>query len=453
MKVNKKDLLENYFEEAKEKLKEMVRIPSYREDDSKGKPVPENIKKVLRYAIDLCKSWGMKTFIDEEYRYGYADWENGEKLFGILCHLDVVPGGDLTKWFSEPFEPIEKNGKLIGRGTYDDKGPTIMNLYAVKYLMDHGFKPDYTIRFIFGTSEETTWECMEKYVKNERKVDLGYVPDANFPVVYAEKWIADLDLKGKFTSNFTLIGGNAYNAVCDIAEYKGPKMDEIKSFLENEGVATVERKNETLIIRGQSAHGSMPQLGNNAITFALNAIYNVGIEHPLAELTAKQFHKNHNIEQIVGNLEDETGKLTMCIGKLRITENDYFMTFNFRIPCTRDPKKDFVNSFVDYIKKQGMDIDLVGMEDSVFFDTKGEVVSNIMKVYQEVTGDFESKPIAIGGGTFAKSMPNLIAFGAEFDIEHTSMHTNNESVKIEELQKMLEIYTKALVILTKEKNA
>jgi succinyl-diaminopimelate desuccinylase len=92
---------------------------------------------------------------------------------------------------------------------------------------------------------------------------------------------------------------------------------------------------------------------------------------------------------------------------------------------------------------------VVGNEDRVFFDLNSDTIKNIMKVYQEVTGDTTSKPIAIGGGTFAKSMPNLVAFGAEFDIDNTSMHTNNEFVLIDDLKKMMEIYVKSIAILTK----
>jgi acetylornithine deacetylase/succinyl-diaminopimelate desuccinylase-like protein len=88
---------------------------------------------------------------------------------------------------TNPFKPIEKDGKLIGRGSFDDKGPTIMNLYALKYLKDQGFEPDYKIRLIFGLTEETTWESIHAYVDTFGAADLGYTPDAEFPVVYAEK--------------------------------------------------------------------------------------------------------------------------------------------------------------------------------------------------------------------------------------------------------------------------
>jgi succinyl-diaminopimelate desuccinylase len=451
MKVNKDELLNKYFPEALEKLKELIRIPSFTMDSTPGSPVPTDVKKCLENVIELCKSFGLKTFIAPDHRYGYADWGTGEKLFGILCHLDVVPGGDLTKWNTAPFEPIEENGRLIGRGSYDDKGPTTMNLYAAKYLMDNGFEPDYTVRFIFGTSEETTWECMKAYVERERIVDLGYVPDANFPVVYAEKWIVHGDVKGDFVSPFTLKGGEAYNAVCDLVYYNGPKMDEITNFLTENGI-DVRDEDGKLAIRGQSAHGSFPEKGDSAITWALEAINEVGIYHPIAKFASEYLHKQYDFKGILGDLTDETGSTTVCNGMIDINKTNFNLAFDFRIPCTRNPQTDVVDKLIEFFPtKINAKFALHEIEDRVFLDKNSDTIKNIMNVYREVTGDMKSEPIAIGGGTFAKSMPNLVAFGAEFDQETTSMHTNNESVAIDELKKMMEIYAKSIAILTKEK--
>ncbi|KAJ3615546.1 hypothetical protein Zmor_016333 [Zophobas morio] len=106
---------------------------------------------------------------------------------------------------------------------------------------------------------------MEAYKERERHVDLGYVPDANFPVVYAEKYIAPGNVKGNFVSPFTLKGGEVYNAVCDLVYYDGPKMDEIKKYLDDNKIDCREEDGK-LAIRGQSAHGSFPDKGVSAIT-------------------------------------------------------------------------------------------------------------------------------------------------------------------------------------------
>lgn len=450
MKIDKEELLKDYFPIALEETKNMIKIPSYRRDLTKGIPVHEDIKKCLEYAIGICKKFGMKTFIAPDHKYGYADWENGDKLFGIICHLDVVPPGNLEAWDNGPFEPVITDGKLYGRGAFDDKGPTLMNLYAIKYLMDKGFKPDYTIRFIFGTSEETTWECMESYVKNERICDLGYVPDGEFPVVYAEKWISDVEVLGDFKSEFVLKGGEMFNAVCDLVKYKGPKTEEISKFLKENGLETKLEK-EWLTIKGKSSHGSLPEKGLSASTWALTAIDKVGIKHPLAKFVAEYVNEKHNMKELFGDLTDETGPLTQCNGIIDVTNKNFKFTFNFRVPCLSDPHKDVNDKLAAFLKPLGMKLNVCDVEKSVFFDKEGDVVKNIMSVYQEVTGDLKSVPKAIGGGTFAKSMPNMIAFGAEFHVEDSTMHADNEYVFVDDLKKMIEIYCKSLTKLTKIK--
>ncbi|WP_339021390.1 Sapep family Mn(2+)-dependent dipeptidase [Spiroplasma endosymbiont of Atherix ibis] len=450
MNVEKDILLGQYFDQALEETKKIVAIPSYRRDLTYGAAVNEDIKKVLKHCIELLKSFGFETFVAPDYRYGYADYETGDKLFGIICHLDVVPAGNIDEWKTNPFEPIIKDGKLIGRGTFDDKGPTMINIFAFKYLIDHGFKPDYKIRFIFGTSEETNWECMEAYVKNEQLCDLGYVPDGHFPVVYAEKWIADVDLIGKFNSEFEISGGEVYNAVNDLVKYKGPKQKEIASWLKENSIDSYENEGY-LFVKGVSAHGSLPFKGISASTWLLKAIDKSGLKHPLAQFVAKYGHLNFDMKEIFGDLTDETGNLTACNGIINISKDDFRFTINFRIPCTRDPKKDVVDVLEKFVKDKGLELKLSSIEDRVYFPKDSDVVKNIMEVYKEVTGDLNAEPIAIGGGTFAKSMPNMIAFGAEFDLNDSTMHAYNEYVKIDDLKKMMEIYAKSLVKLTKFK--
>ena len=77
-------------------------------------------------------------------------------------------------------------------------------------------------------------------------------------------------------------------------------------------------------------------------------------------------------------------------------------------------------------------------------------VQKLHKAYVEVSGDTESQPQAIGGGTYAKSMPNCVAFGCEFKDEDNAIHGNNENIKIDSLLKSTEIFAKAIYDLIKE---
>ncbi|WP_425288780.1 M20/M25/M40 family metallo-hydrolase [Spiroplasma endosymbiont of Acasis viretata] len=135
-------------------------------------------------------------------------------MFAILGHLDVVPPGNLEEWKISPFSPEIINDILYGRGVLDDKGPTIIILYCLKYLKDHGYQPNRRIRVIFGLTEETTWDSINTYIKQEGTPTFGFTPDGMFPLVYAEKGIINLDIIGIGHKSIVINASDAYNVTC-----------------------------------------------------------------------------------------------------------------------------------------------------------------------------------------------------------------------------------------------
>ena len=123
-------------------------------------PFGQSILEVLKECLTLFQEEGFETFIDPEGFYRYAEIGEGEEIFGVLCHLDVVPAGDVSLWHTPPFEGIVENETIYGRGVQDNKGPTNAALYAVKAILDVGLTLNKKIRFIFGTDEENLWRCM-----------------------------------------------------------------------------------------------------------------------------------------------------------------------------------------------------------------------------------------------------------------------------------------------------
>ncbi|AUF83689.1 peptidase M20 [Mesoplasma syrphidae] len=450
MIIDNKKLLEVYFPEAYEQTKKILQIPSFKTEALPNAPFGKGTKDVLDYTIKLAKELGFDAHQDKENRYGFLDYGNGEKLFVILCHLDVVPPGNMSEWVTDPFKPIEQDGKLIGRGSFDDKGPTMMNLYALKYLKDHGFKSEkYKIRMIFGLTEETTWESIRAYIEDYGIADAGYVPDGEFPVVYAEKWIVDADIVSTHPAEFEIKGGSAYNVICDLVTYKGPKINEIQNYLSNQNIRTSLNGYHELVVQGAAGHGSLPWVGVNAATWLAKAMFEVGINHPTTDFLAKEVHTNYNATRIFQGISDETGDLTQNLGIIEIKNGKQRLAFNYRVPVFTKPKEKFIPQLTKFLKENyNLGIEIIGIEDSVYVPKDSDLIKKLMKVYQEVTGDMVSQPLAIGGGTYAKSMPNIVAFGAEFDIEKSTMHAYNEYVKIDDLKKMLEIYTKAITLLT-----
>jgi len=175
----KQFVTKQHHEQALESLNELIRIPSVLDesDTGEGHPFGTKVIEALDKVLEISENLGFKTFKDPEGYYGYAEVGSGDELFGILCHMDVVPAGDENNWDSKPFEPTVKDGWLIGRGSQDDKGPSIAAMYAVKALMDAGVEFNTRIRFIFGTDEENLWRCLDKYNEKEEGITQGFAPD------------------------------------------------------------------------------------------------------------------------------------------------------------------------------------------------------------------------------------------------------------------------------------
>ena len=130
-------------------LKEWIEIKSVKSEALDGAPFGLNNKIMLEKALSDAKAMGFEV---KNYD-GYV----GEVIFGdgndeegvaVLCHLDVVPEGDISLWDTPPFALTEKDGVLYGRGVVDDKGAAVICLYALKALKDEGFTPSKKIKLI-----------------------------------------------------------------------------------------------------------------------------------------------------------------------------------------------------------------------------------------------------------------------------------------------------------------
>jgi len=222
-------------EPLKKALIELVRIPSVCDEGAGGYPFGKSIDQALRKALQVAGELGFKTQYGDGGYYGFAEVGEGAEMLGILGHLDVVPPGKLQDWEREPFDPVEIDGMLYGRGTQDDKGPLLASLFAVKALMDAGAKFNKRVRFIFGTDEETLWRCINRYIAKEELPDFGFSPDSRFPVTFAEKGLLQLRLEGSNESGIVLAGGSAFNAVPDMILYEGERQDDLADKLDQLG--------------------------------------------------------------------------------------------------------------------------------------------------------------------------------------------------------------------------
>ncbi|MDY4801088.1 MAG: Sapep family Mn(2+)-dependent dipeptidase [Fusobacterium mortiferum] len=432
--------LENNFSEFLNNLDRVVSIPSYYQEDSTKYPFGENIQKVLEEMIDICKELGFRTYIDSEGYYGYAEIGSGEKLVGVLGHLDVVPPGDLSKWENEPFKPVIKDGKYYGRGAQDDKGPTLAAIYALKTLLDCGFKLKYRVRFIFGTDEENLWRDMPKYVEKEEIPTVGFTPDSKFPLIYSEKGLLQCKLIAKNESGLVFKGGDAFNSVP--SNIIVPKNEELMKVL-LELNYEFKDKDEVIEIVGKSVHAQVAETGINAINRYMHALTKLGKETKSGKFITENLIGYDFAEPIFELVKDEhSGELKFNVGKIEFTEENEILMIDMRIPVTYDKEK-IVETLSRKAKEYGFEYIQHDYLKSIYVPLDSELITTLMSAYQEITGDMESQPVASGGATYARAMNNCVAFGCVLPGSPKTEHQPNEYIILDDIKKAMKIYMKA----------
>ncbi|WP_462411047.1 M20 family metallopeptidase [Neobacillus sp. Marseille-QA0830] len=429
-------------------LMELVSIPSYIQETEPGFPFGQPIDSALKKALEISEQLGFKTYCDPAGYYGYAEIGEGEEMIGILGHLDVVPAGKLDKWLSPPFEPIIKNGNMYGRGTQDDKGPTLAALFAVKALMNLGVTFRKRVRFIFGTDEESLWRCMNRYSELEELPAMGFAPDSVFPLVFAEKGLLQVQLEGINESSLQINAGNSFNAVPDTASYSGPKNAELKNALQELGYE-YEMKDGEIVVLGKAVHAQVAETGINAINRLLIGLKKIGYSSKVIDFINDLVKEDAFASQIFGKCEDDvSGNLKFNVGKLDMTRDVERLSIDIRIPVTVD-KQTIADQLSTTANKYGLEYKEYDFLNSIYIPKDHFLVKTLMNVYQEVTGDLGSEPISSGGATYARAMENFVAFGAIFPDQLKTEHQPNEHVELEKMFQAMTIYAKAVYELTR----
>ncbi|MBQ7323860.1 MAG: Sapep family Mn(2+)-dependent dipeptidase [Clostridia bacterium] len=436
-------IMEKYFDEIVASTVEILQFDSSLQTAEEGCPFGKGAADCLAYFLNLANSMGFETHNYDNY-VGEVVFGEG-KPFAILAHLDVVPAG--SGWNYPPFggvineDPSEGGvlGKKIwGRGAMDDKTPAIVCLYALKALKDEGITPNRTIKLIVGCNEEAGWKCIDHYNKVAQMPEEGFTPDADFPVIYAEKGILH------FTMSFPLeeapmsqlTAGERVNMVADSAmAILTRKAAENLVYYENPVEGTrLSYDNTTNILRvyGKSAHGSTPHLGANALEALL---YFLGTFH---EGCKKAYDLLFADETGLKNLEDETGKLTMSPDVALYKDGVLHITTDIRFPSTYP-----LETITEKLDAFGVEYTIDNYQAPLYNDPNGKLISTLVGVYNKITGKNET-PIAIGGGTYARALQCGCAFGPEVQGEEATIHQANEYVTFDRIQLMSDVYYSAI---------
>ena len=406
-----------YFDRALLKSIELIRIPSVKEAPLSGRvnaPFGENVRRCLDIALSAAAELGFDT-VDLEGYCGFADVGDGA-LFGILGHLDVVPLGE--GWSHPQGEIVD--GILYGRGAVDDKTPIILCLYATAQLISEGYRPKKRIRILFGCDEESgDWQCMQHYNDTYGRLKDGFSPDADFPVIYAEKGILHVALKLPLDcpALTAIEGGTRINMVADRC--------------------TLSLDDAHYSFSGKSAHGSQPDKGDNAI---LKALSFVSARSRVAARLLSALTATDGSGLGIAMSDEQSGALTLNVGLISLSDGTLTVSLDIRYPVSYTAEH--ILSLISSAMPEA-EVDVLGIQEPLSVDKNGHTIQTLLSAYNSVTGQ-NALPIAIGGGTYARAMDGGVAFGPEFPDEDNCIHQVDERISLTSLRRAYDIYLRAI---------
>ncbi len=456
------DWVKSHEQEFLEDLANWIRYPSVSRKDIDEYPYGAPCALALEEAMRCAERFGLETRNFENHCGTARLQGRSQRSIGILSHLDVVPEG--IGWSQDPYRMTVKNGMLCGRGCADDKGPALAALYALRYLKESGYAPHHSICMFFGCNEEAGMEDVKYYLEREENIPVfSIVPDARLPVCHGEKGHmlirASRELNSGVLAAFS--AGTVPNSVPGEAwaMLRAP-LEKVKERLRNINIPYTLSEESGLIkiaARGKAAHAAFPEGSVHAQKLLAQLLSGSGLLDAAAEETMRG---------VIAFLEDyygaglgiafetpEFGKLTMASGITRLENGRFTMVFDIRYPAGLDTKA--AGKAAEHrLQAYGFGIDDWSDSEGYYMDPNMPVIRKMKEICESVW-DREFPLYVMGGGTYARMMPNTVPFGpglprTDGEGGKGACHQPDEAIELEVLQKAIEIYAKALPMLDRQ---
>ncbi len=396
-------------------IAKLVAVNSVNMPPQPGMPFGEGPAKALETALEIASGMGLATK-NCEGMIGYAQLGEGgrgcERYLATVTHLDVVPVGE--GWSADPFTMREREGWILGRGVMDDKGPSVLCLYALKYLKEKQIPLRWPIRALLGVNEEIGMQDVEYYLAHFPAPLFCFSPDANFPLCNGEKGIYHGRVVAKVPceSIVAISGGFAANAIPDKAEATVRA-----ARLESAGRVTAESAGEglwKLTAEGVGGHASMPEGTVNAIGELIAYLLENGVCRGEEEKLLRFLYSIHAASDgsACGIAADDGlfRPLTVVSGVIGLEDGRLFQTVDSRYPTNMSGEK-----IAAILRERAQGCAEVTVERDAppfYMPLDKPEVQVCIRAYNEFTGE-DARPYTIGGGTYARDFPNAVSFGPE----------------------------------------
>lgn len=451
-------------------LERICRIRSVAETKNpKTAPYGQGCVDVLEEMLLIGKENGFSTHNYDNY-VGRITWpletdmENG---IGIWAHLDVVDEGE--GWQQDPYSPVVKNGYMIARGCQDNKSSAIIGLYVLKYMKEHDIIPSHPLGLYTGTCEEQGMHDIDYYLKHYSAPALSLVPDSGFPVCCGER--------GSFNGELRAVRAceDVLDIICDCGQYTVPdkavvilrdteKLRQVCEGLEEGFSLNRQAGRISITAFGISTQAANPEKGESALTRLAGLMVREGLagEKDLeAFRLVCDINEDHHGKALNICQTDELSGPTVCVAtQMRMEEGKAVIGFICKYPftCSDFP---YEKNAGREAEKRGFLLKTTRLSRSTYFNPDRETVRLLAGVSNELLGR-QDKPFVMSGGTYARKLPNALAFGVGMPLPpppegmfapgHGDYHQPDESVSLERIRKGLEIYICALLELDEVEN-
>lgn len=425
-------------------LKTLIEIPSHRDlsTKSEGKPFGEGIAKAFQALKEIGQDMGFGIHEEEGYAMDLRTG-NGEVYIGVLCHLDTVEAIEMEKWKTNPYELVEKEGILYGRGVNDDKGPLLSALHAIKLVRDENPDFKYPIRLIVGGAEETTWECMDRYFLNNPQPRWAFSPDGDFPIVQGEKGI--LQVKVIFGQE-------------NMEENPGLHMESVDEygFISDEIVLKQEGCQEDKIFTGKRALSRHPERGVNAVVPLIHYLKATGFYpggdrnrlHQMVEAILDTLYKEDGDPFLLNAMDQDMGQSSVSLTRFFYEPGYGELNLDFRYTRIHS-EESLLLKICQVMAAYGARVSKIKGKKLLFVEKDSALMKSLSEAYESVMEE-KATLITKGGASYARVLERGVAFGPTFPGEVPNSHLENEKMPVASLLLAMSIYKEALSRLVRE---
>jgi len=445
-------LIDSYQEQFVSMLTRWIRVPSMKGEAEDGAPFGREVRRMLDMAMVDAETLGFMTHVYDGYACDITLGEEDKEMVAVLAHLDVVPAGD--GWQVDPFAAVREGDRIYGRGTSDDKGPALAALFAMKAIKEAGIPLKRSIRLILGCDEESGWEDMEYYCDHAKMPEIGFSPDASFPLINTEKGMLHLALRSPVSESGLQVKelhtGERMNvipgeSVCVVAGGE-EIVRQVAAYAEKTGLdyrAEQVADGVKITATGIPGHSAYPEGRRNAIGMMLLLLRELGVQGALRTLADAVGMEHDGASLGIACRDEISGPLTCNMGILHLEGGHVHCTLDCRCPVCADLPA-LKQTALAHLP--GFAVEEAEIKQPHHVPADSELVTCLLAAYHEETG-LPAVPESTGGGTYAKVLKKGVAFGAAFPDDEDLAHQAGEYLEIGKMLTAAKVYANALLRL------